>query len=172
MVTTLGAPHFFKKNPPAEMSGYGPDYLHCCWPDLLKSASPSPATYREEMIGKIFILVFAMQHWSEVNAATKPNILMFVMDDLGWNDTSYKGSDIPTPNIDKLANEGIRLQRYYVQRICSPTRSAIMAGRYPYHLGLASDVIHPGHPYGLLLNQMTLANELKKGGYATHIVGK
>ena len=51
------------------------------------------------MIGKNFILVFAMQHWSEVNAATKPNILMFVMDDLGWNDTSYKGSDILTPNI-------------------------------------------------------------------------
>ena len=71
-----------------------------------------------------------------------------------------------------LPTMGIRLQRYYVQRVCSPTRSAIMAGRYPYHLGLASDVIHPGRPYGLLLNQTTLANELKKGGYATHIVGK
>ena len=124
------------------------------------------------MIGKIIIFAFVAQNWGRVIAANKPNVLMFVIDDLGWNDTSYKGSDIPTPTIDKFANEGIRLQQYYVQRVCSPTRSAIMAGRYPYHLGLASDVIHPGRPYGLLLNQTTLANELKKGGYATHIVGK
>ena len=93
------------------------------------------------------------------------------MDDLGWNDTSYEGSDIPTPTIDKLANEGIRLQQY-VQRLCSPTRSAIMTGRYPYHLGLADGVILAGYPYGMPLNQATIANELKKGGYATHIVGK
>ena len=121
------------------------------------------------MILNIFIFAVVVQ-WREVTA--KPNILMIVMDDLGWNDTSYKGSDIPTPTIDKLANEGIRLQQYYVQRLCSPTRSAIMTGRYPYHLGLASGVIIAGHPYGMPLNQTTLANELKKGGYATHIVGK
>ena len=128
------------------------------------------------MIGKISVLVlFVIQQCEirgEINEATKPNILMLVMDDLGWNDTSYKGSDIPTPNIDKLANEGIRLQQYYVQRLCSPTRSAILADRYPYHMGLAAGVIRPGRPYGMPLNQTTLANELKKGGYITHIVGK
>ena len=78
-------------------------------------------------------LVFAstiLIQWREVTAAAKPNILLIVMDDLGWNDTSYKGSDIPTPTIDKLANEGVRLQQYYVQRLCSPTRSAILTGRY------------------------------------------
>ena len=123
------------------------------------------------MIGKLLVLILAAQ-WTKANTATKPNILMIVMDDLGWNDTSYKGSDIPTPTIDKFANEGIRLQQYYVQPVCSPTRSAIMAGRYPYHLGLADGVIKPGLPYGMPLNQTTLANELKRGGYATHIVGK
>ena len=97
---------------------------------------------------------------------------MFVIDDLGWNDTSYRGSDIPTPTIDKFAKEGIRLQQYYVQRVCSPTRSAIMAGRYPYHMGLARAVISDGHPFGMPLNQTTIANELKRGGYATHCVGK
>ena len=117
------------------------------------------------------MFTFVIQ-WSEVIAATKPNILMIVMDDLGWNDTSYKGSDIPTPTIDKLANEGIRLQQYYVQQLCTPTRSAIMTGRYPYYLGLANGVILAGQPYGMPLNQTTLANELKRGGYATHIVGK
>ncbi|XP_065900217.1 arylsulfatase I-like [Dysidea avara] len=124
------------------------------------------------MVGKVttylLLLVFALQ----LNDAAKPNILMFVIDDLGWNDTSYKGSDIKTPTIDKFANEGIRLQQYYVQRVCSPTRSAIMSGRYPYHNGLARSVIKNGQPFGLPLNQTTIANELKNGGYSTHCVGK
>ena len=125
------------------------------------------------MMWKLIVLASTiLMQWYEVTAAAKLNILLIVMDDLGWNDTSYKGSDIPTPTIDKLAGEGIRLQQYYVQRLCSPTRSAIMTGRYPYHNGLAGGVILAGHPYGLPLNQTTLANELKRGGYATHMVGK
>ena len=102
----------------------------------------------------------------------KPNILMIVIDDLGWNDTSYQGSEIPTPTIDKFSKEAIRLQQYYVQRTCSPSRAAIMTGRYPYHLGLARAVIKNGYPFGLSLDQTTLADELKKGGYGTHCIGK
>ena len=125
------------------------------------------------MAVKSLLLLFCFQYvTARVNAAAKPNILMFVIDDLGWNDTSYQGSDILTPNIDKFAREGIRLQQYYVQRICSPTRAAIMAGRYPYHMGLARTVISNGYPFGMPLNQTTIADELKKGGYATHCVGK
>ena len=97
---------------------------------------------------------------------------MFVIDDLGWNDTSYQGSEIPTPTIDKFAKEGIRLQQYYVQRACSPTRAAIMTGRYPYHLGLARAIVSNGRPFGVPLDQTTIADELKKGGYGTHYVGK
>ena len=121
------------------------------------------------------LLLFWLQHDKASDATTggaKPNILMFVIDDLGWNDTSYQGSEIPTPNIDKFAKEGIRLQQYYVQRACSPTRAAILAGRYPYHMGLARAVISNGHPLALPLNQTTIADELKKGGYATYYVGK
>ena len=118
------------------------------------------------------LLLFWLQYSKTNVAATKPNILMFVMDDLGWNDTGYQGSEIPTPAIDKFANEGIRLQQYYVQRVCSPARAAIMAGRYPYHMGLARAVISNGHPLALPLNQTTIADELKKGGYGTHYVGK
>ena len=84
---------------------------------------------------KVFALAFLAYiqlHCNEAIAATKPNILFIVIDDLGWNDTSYKGSDIQTPTIDRFAKEGIRLQQYYVQRVCSPARAAIMAGRYPY----------------------------------------
>ena len=117
------------------------------------------------------ILLLWLQH-SKASAATKPNILMFVIDDLGWNDTSYQGSEIPTPTIDKFAKEAIRLQQYYVQRVCSPTRAAVMTGRYPYHLGLARTVISNGRPFGMPLSQTTIADELKKGGYGTHYVGK
>ena len=118
-----------------------------------------------------FLLLFSF-HYIKANADPKPNILMIVIDDLGWNDTSYKGSEIPTPTIDKFANEGIRLQQYYVQRMCSVSRAAILAGRYPYHMRLERTVISNGYSFGMPLNQTTIADELKKGGYATHYVGK
>ena len=125
-------------------------------------------------MAKIFALILLLLwiQYKEAIAVTKPNVLLFVIDDLGWNGTSYKGSDIQTPTIDKFAKEGIRLQQYYVQRVCSPTRSAIMSGRYPYHMGLARTVITDGHPFGMPLSQTTIANELKKSGYSTHAVGK
>ena len=123
------------------------------------------------VVPKILCLAF-LTFSIQQNSAVKPNILMIIIDDLGWNDLSYKGSDIKTPTIDRFANEGIRLQQYYVQRLCSPTRSAILAGRYPYHMGLARHVIENGHPFGMPLNQTTIADELKKGGYSTHCVGK
>lgn len=108
--------------------------------------------------------------WSA--AAEKPNIILFVIDDLGWNDTGYQGADYTTPTIDKLAQEGIRLKQYYVQPLCSPSRSALMAGRYPYKLGLAHGVITNGHPYGLGLQETIFPQRLKDGGYATHAVGR
>ena len=101
----------------------------------------------------------------------KPNIILFVIDDLGWNDTSYQGADYTTPTIDKLTKEGIRLKQYYVQPLCTPSRGALLAGKYAYTLGLAAGVITNGHPYGLNLTETTIAQHLKKGGYSTHAVG-
>ena len=120
----------------------------------------------------VVLLFFGLSPTVLVSSANNPNIILFVIDDLGWNDTSYQGSDIPTPTVDKLAEEGIRLKQYYVQPLCSPSRSALLAGKYPYHLGLAHGVITNGHPYGLGLNEVTIAQHLKKGGYATHAVGR
>ena len=120
----------------------------------------------------LFLLFCSCHNKAGASTGAKPNILLFVIDDLGWNDVSYQGSEIPTPTIDKFAKEGIRLKQYYVQRACSPTRAAIMTGRYPYHLGLSRTVISNGYAIALPLNQTTIANELKKGGYATHYVGK
>ena len=68
-------------------------------------------------------------------AASRPHILFFVVDDFGWSDVGFHGSKIQTPNIDKLASEGVELDNYYVLPLCTPTRSALMTGRYPIHTG-------------------------------------
>ena len=62
-------------------------------------------------------------------AAPRPNIVFIVADDLGWKDVGFHGSDIKTPNIDKLAAGGARLEQFYAQPMCTPTRAAIMTGR-------------------------------------------
>ena len=78
----------------------------------------------------VFLLV------ASVNCAgSPPHILFVVADDLGWSDVGFHGSKIQTPNIDKLASEGVELDNYYVLPICTPTRSALMTGRYPIHTG-------------------------------------
>ena len=64
-----------------------------------------------------------------------PHILLIVLDDLGWSDVGFHGSTINTPNMDKLASEGVILDNYYVQPICSPTRGALLSGMYPIHTG-------------------------------------
>ena len=68
-------------------------------------------------------------------ASSPPHILFVVADDLGRSDVGFHGSKIQTPNIDKLASEGVVLDNYYVLPICTPTRSALMTGRYPIHTG-------------------------------------
>jgi len=105
-------------------------------------------------------------------AATRPNILFILADDLGWGDVGYHGSDIRTPNIDKLAETGARLEEYYVQPMCTPTRAAFMSGRYPFRYGLQTGVIPSAGRYGLPLDEVTLPQVLKGAGYATSIVGK
>ena len=73
--------------------------------------------------------------------ATKPHILLFLVDDLGWSDVGFRGSKIRTPNVDKLANEGVILDNYYVQPYCTPTRGSLMTGRYPIHTGECREIV-------------------------------
>ncbi|XP_070560404.1 arylsulfatase B-like [Ptychodera flava] len=102
-----------------------------------------------------------------------PHIILIVVDDWGWDDVSLHGSDqIPTPNIDALAHQGVILHNYYVQPICTPTRGALMTGRHPIHLGLQHDVIYGAQPYGLRLNETIMPQYFHNLGYTTHMIGK
>ena len=74
---------------------------------------------------------------AHASASDKPNIVIMVADDLGWADVGYHGGNIDTPSLDKLAEEGVRLNRFYTTPICSPTRAALMTGRDPIRLGIA-----------------------------------
>ena len=105
-------------------------------------------------------------------AAPQPNIILMLADDLGWGDVGYHGSRIKTPNIDALAARGVQLDQFYVQPVCSPTRGALMTGRYPLRLGLQCGVVRPWANHGLPLDEQTLPAGLRSAGYTTAIVGK
>jgi arylsulfatase A-like enzyme len=105
-------------------------------------------------------------------SGSRPNIVFILADDLGWKDVGYHGGGIKTPNIDKLASGGARLEQFYVQPVCSPTRSSLMTGRYPIRYGLQVGVVRPWAQYGLPLEERTLARALKQAGYTTAICGK
>lgn len=110
----------------------------------------------------------------EAKTGKKPNILIFLMDDVGWGDPGVYGGGIvtgaPTPNMDRLARDGLQLTSTYSQPSCSPTRATIMTGRLPVRHG----VLHPpmyGEKGGLE-GEITIASLLSKAGYRTQAVGK
>ena len=70
------------------------------------------------------------------SSSKAPHIVLVVIDDLGWSDVGFQGSVIHTPNINRLATEGVILENYYVQPLCTPTRSTLMTGGYPIHTGV------------------------------------
>ena len=102
----------------------------------------------------------------------KPHILYIVADDLGWADTGFQGSEITTPTLDQLAHEGATFDQFYVQPMCTPTRAALMTGRYPMRYGLQSFVILPEQTFGIPLDEKLLPQVLKEAGYDTAIIGK
>jgi arylsulfatase A-like enzyme len=109
---------------------------------------------------------------STTAAALRPNIVFLLVDDLGSYDVGWRGSEIKTPHLDALAKAGTALDQFYVQPVCSPTRAALLTGRYPYRYGFQTGVVRPWAQYGLPLEEQTLARELKGAGYKTAIVGK
>src|SRR5829696_1154068 len=106
------------------------------------------------------------------SAASPPNVVYLLADDLGWADVGWHGKEIETPNLDKLAKGGAKLEQFYVQPLCSPTRAALLTGRYPMRYGLQVGVVRPWAKHGLSLDERLLPQALKDAGYRTAIVGK
>ena len=120
----------------------------------------------------VSLLVLAFVHTASA-APAKPNVLFILADDLGRQDCGFMGgTEIKTPHIDKLAKTGAVLDAFYVQPVCSPTRAALMTGRYPMRHGLQVGVVRPWAQYGLPLDERTLPQALKEAGYETSICGK
>ena len=101
---------------------------------------------------------------------TRPNILLIVADDLGWSDVGWHGGFSKTPVLDRLVREGVELDQHYVQPVCTPTRAALMSGRYPGRFG--PQALAPSNLRALPLDTVTLASALRSLGYRTHQSGK
>ena len=132
-------------------------------------------------------LVFALACLSPLmafpsaRAAKPPNIIIILADDLGYGDLGcYGNPSIRTPNLDRMAQEGMRFTDFYVAApVCTPSRAALMTGRLPVRTGMAGtlegkhrDVLIPSSTGGLPTNEITIASALKTKGYATEAIGK
>lgn len=104
--------------------------------------------------------------------AAQPNLIIFYADDFGWGETGAQGNkEIPTPHIDSIAKNGVRFtQGYVAATYCSPSRAGLMTGRYPTRFGHEFNSV--ANVVGLAAKEVTIAERLKKLGYATAIVGK
>ena len=101
---------------------------------------------------------------------TKPNVVIIIADDLGWNDIGTRNPKIVTPNLVKLAKEGVELQRFYGYPVCSPARAGLLTGVLPRRLGLVN-IIMPGQA-GITKATPALPAKLKSAGYTTSLIGK
>jgi arylsulfatase B len=97
--------------------------------------------------------------------ARRPNIVLIVADDLGWHNVGYHGGVARTPNIDRLAREGVELDRFYVAPLCSPTRAGLMTGRHPLRFGVGCTVITPWRKHGVPHDERMIPEVLARAGY-------
>lgn len=129
--------------------------------------SPNPSTQMTEM--------------ATADVATRPNFIIFTTDDMGYTDFgSFGGKDIPTPNIDEIALQGIRLTNFHTSISCAPTRSMLMSGTGNTEAGLGIQNLrfapefrgHPGYEGHITERVLTLPERMQEGGYNTYMSGK
>lgn len=139
-----------------------------------------PARYFRMLVGSFVALLAVAACTSTVRAqsapvASRPNVILIITDDVGYGDIgSYGARDIRTPNIDRLAREGTRFTDFYAQPQCTPTRAALITGRYQQRVRMerALGTVGPSLEQGLPATGRSLPQLVKNGGYATGLIGK
>jgi len=126
--------------------------------------------------GLISALIFPLKTAEDIEKKLNPNILVILVDDLGYGDLSINGGrDIQTPNIDMLFEKGMQFTNFYANcTVCSPTRASLMTGCYPDIAGVPGVIrTHDTNSWGYLRGDLTiLPEELKRAGYETALIGK
>ncbi|WP_426295440.1 arylsulfatase [Dyadobacter endophyticus] len=130
--------------------------------------------YKKQISWLLLAVTFAAQ---TVFAQKKPNVIVILADDLGYADLGCYGSEIPTPNLDKLAQNGVRLTNFYNTARCCPTRAALLTGVYSHQAGIGhmmddKGADHPAYRGQLNHNSVTIAEVMKSAGYFTAMTGK
>ena len=142
---------------------------------MVKSAITRRGFVKSGMAGAAALSSLDLSHTAQAQSE-RPNYIFIMADDLGYADVSCYGQrDYTTPNIDRLALEGLRFtQAYSNSAVCSPTRTALMTGRYQYRLaaGLEEPINDSSADVGLPPSHPTIPSILKKAGYATELIGK
>jgi len=129
-----------------------------------------------QVIGFVWLgAVLASVAAESPSPARRPHLLVIMVDDLGWGDLGcYGAPDLRTPHLDRLAAEGLRFTRFRANSsVCSPTRAALLTGRYPDQVGVPGVIrTDPANTWGYLSAAPTVAEHLREAGYATALVGK
>ena len=130
----------------------------------------------EGTVGKIFST--SEPHWPQppTAPADAPNVIVMMADDLGYSDLGCYGSEIDTPELDRLASEGLRYTDFHVNPMCSPTRASLLTGLNHHMAGMATvphtDPGFPGYAHELRDNAVTVAEAFRDAGWATFMIGK
>ena len=121
----------------------------------------------------VSVLLFLAASAGVLQAADTPNLIFINIDDLGYADIGPFGSKLNrTPHLDRMAQEGRKLTCFYAAPVCSPSRASLMTGCYPKRSLSIPHVLFPGNDVGLAPEEITVAELLKKQGYATGCIGK
>ena len=120
-------------------------------------------------------LLFSLLFCISAFAQSRPNVIIVMADDMGWSDIGCYGSEIETPNLDRLAKNGLRFTQFYNTGRCCPTRASLLTGTYPHQAGIGhmmNDTGLPGYKGDLGSDVQTIAEVLKPAKYSTYLSGK
>ena len=124
---------------------------------------------------RILVALIGLTFAAFTASAAKPNILVLLADDMGYSDIGCYGSEIATPNLDRLARNGLRFSQFYNTGRCCPSRASLLTGLYAHQAGVGhmlGKTGFPGYAENLRADTATLAEVLKSAGYSTYMAGK